>query len=154
MSSDPRYWIASVVAPLDADQVRGPSYCSDWTIAQVMSHLGSGAEISELMLPGARGEGEPVGPDAFAPVWDTWNAKSPDAQAADGLAADEQQVERLEQLSDAEVDKISLPFFGMDLDAVGLVRLRLGEHAMHTWDVAVALDPAATVSADALDLLD
>jgi len=163
MSSDPRYWIAtlrkshdrlaSVVAPLDADQVRGPSYCSDWTIAQVMSHLGSGAEISELMLPGALGEGEPVGPDAFGPVWDTWNAKSPDAQAADGLAADEQQVERLEQLSDAELAKISLPFFGMDLDAVGLVRLRLGEHALHTWDIAVRLDPAATVDSAAVDLL-
>jgi uncharacterized protein (TIGR03083 family) len=163
MSSDPRYWItvlrnshdrlASIVEPLDADQVRGPSYCTDWTIAQVMSHLGSGAEISELMLPGALGEGEPVGPDAFSPIWDTWNAKSPDAQAADGLAADEQQVERLEQLSDAELAKISLPFFGMDLDAVGLVRLRLGEHAMHTWDVAVAADPAAVVSADAVTLL-
>ena len=163
MSSDPRYWIAtlrkshdrlaSVVAPLDADQVRGPSYCTDWTIAQVMSHLGSGAEISELMLPGALGEGEPVGPDAFGPIWDTWNAKSPDAQAADGLAADEQQVERLEHLTDAELAKISLPFFGMDLDAVGLVRLRLGEHAMHTWDVAVAADPAAVVSADAVTLL-
>jgi uncharacterized protein (TIGR03083 family) len=163
MSSDPRYWItvlrnshdrlASIVEPLDADQVRGPSYCTDWTIAQVMSHLGSGAEISELMLPAALGEGEPVGPDAFSPIWDTWNAKSPDAQAADGLVADEQQVQRLEQLTDAELAKISLPFFGMDLDAVGLVRLRLGEHAMHTWDVAVAEDPAAVVPADAVTLL-
>jgi uncharacterized protein (TIGR03083 family) len=163
MSSDPRYWItvlrnshdrlATIVEPLDADQVRGPSYCTDWTIAQVMSHLGSGAEISELMLPAALGEGEPVGPDAFSPIWDTWNAKSPDAQAADGLAADEQQVQRLEQLTDAELAKISLPFFGMDLDAVGLVRLRLGEHAMHTWDVAVAEDPAAVVPADAVTLL-
>ena len=41
----------------------------------------------------------------------------------------------------------------MDLDAVGLVRLRLGEHALHTWDIAVRLDPAATVAADAVDLL-
>ena len=31
----------------------------------------------------------------------------------------------------------------MDLDAVGLIGLRLGEHAMHTWDVAVIADPAA-----------
>jgi uncharacterized protein (TIGR03083 family) len=163
MSSDPRYWIAvlrnshdrlaSVVAPLDADQVRGPSYCTDWTIAQVMSHLGSGAEISQLMLPAALGEGEPAGPDVFGPIWDTWNAKSPDAQVADGLAADEQQVQRLEHLTDAELAKIRLPLFGMDLDAVGLVRLRLGEHAMHTWDVAVAVDPAAVVSADEVTLL-
>jgi uncharacterized protein (TIGR03083 family) len=163
MSSDPREWIAtlrnsherlaSLVAPLGADQVGDPSYCSDWTIAQVMSHLGSGAEISGLMLPGALGEGEPVGQDAFPPVWDTWNAKSPDAQVADGLAADEKQVQRLEQLTDEELAKVKLPFFGMDLDAVGMIRLRLGEHAMHTWDIAVSADPAALVSPDAVTLL-
>src|SRR5215470_13767186 len=28
----------------------------------------------------------------------------------------------------------------------GITRLRLGEHAMHTWDVAVSVDPAARVS--------
>jgi hypothetical protein len=31
--------------------------------------------------------------------------------------------------------------------------MRLGEHAVHTWDVAVALDPAARVAPDAVDLL-
>ena len=115
--------------------------------------MGSGAEIGLLMLPGALGEGESPGPDDFQAVWDVWNAKTPDAQAADALAADERQVQALEQLTDEQLGKISLPFFGMDLDAVGLVRLRLGEHALHTWDVAVDLDPAATVSPDAVDLL-
>ena len=163
MSSDPRQWIAtlrnsherlaSLVKPLDADQSRGPSYCRDWTVAQVMSHLGSGAEISLLMLPGALGEGEPVDRDAFPPVWDAWNAKTPDAQVADGLAAGEKQVQRLEQLTDEELASVKLPFFGMDLDAVGMVRLRLGEHALHTWDVAVSADPAATVAPEAAALL-
>ena len=31
--------------------------------------------------------------------------------------------------------------------------MRVGEHAVHTWDIAVALDPKATVAADAVDLL-
>ena len=31
--------------------------------------------------------------------------------------------------------------------------MRLGEHSVHTWDVAVALDPAATVDARAVDVL-
>ena len=35
----------------------------------------------------------------------------------------------------------------------GLARIRLAEHAIHTWDIAVALDPAATVAADAVALL-
>jgi hypothetical protein len=41
----------------------------------------------------------------------------------------------------------------MELDTTGLLRMRLGEHAVHTWDIAVALDPAAQVSASAVDLL-
>jgi uncharacterized protein (TIGR03083 family) len=163
MPSDPRAWIATLrgshdrlaglVQPLTPEQIRARSFCTDWSIAQVLSHVGSGAEISLLMLPGALGEGEPAGPGSFQPVWDVWNAKTPDEQAADALVSDERQVEALEQLTDEQLSKISLPFFGMDLDAVGLVRLRLGEHALHTWDVAVALDPAATVSPDAVDLL-
>jgi uncharacterized protein (TIGR03083 family) len=163
MQSDPRAWIAALrsshdrlaglVRPLSSEQVRGASYCRDWTIAQVLSHLGSGAEIALLMLPGALGEGEPVTSEAFGPVWDVWNAKTPDAQAADGLTADDAHVTALEKLTDAQLDAVSMSFFGLQLDAVGLVRLRLGEHALHTWDVAVALDPAARVAPGAVDLL-
>jgi hypothetical protein len=43
--------------------------------------------------------------------------------------------------------------FGMDLDIVGLLRMRLGEQAVHAWDVAVMSDPAATVDAGAVALL-
>ena len=163
MESDPRIWITalrhshdllvSLVKPLDAGRVRGPSYCSDWTVAQVLSHLGSGAEIGLLMLPAALGDAEPPGGEAFQSVWDRWNAKSPDQQAADALVTDEQHVHALEQLSDAELAKIRFPFIGMDLDAVGLVRLRLGEHSLHTWDVAVSADPAATVAPEPVALL-
>jgi uncharacterized protein (TIGR03083 family) len=144
----------SLVRPLTPEQVRGQSYDTEWTIAQVLSHLGSGAEISLLMLPGALGEGEPAGRDAFPPVWDVWNAKSPDEQAADGLTADEKHVQTLEALTDEQLAAVDLDFFGMmRLDAAGMVRMRLSEHAMHTWDVAVMADPAATVQADAIELL-
>jgi uncharacterized protein (TIGR03083 family) len=163
MDQGPRAWIAalrnsherlaSLVAPLTPEQLREPAYPTEWSIAQVLSHLGSGAEIALLTLPAALGQGEPIGPDAFPPIWDTWNAKSPEDQAADGLAADEKHVQALEQLSDDDLARISLSLFGMTLDSVGLIGLRLGEHALHTWDVAVSVDPAARVSPDAVDLL-
>jgi hypothetical protein len=35
----------------------------------------------------------------------------------------------------------------------GVLGLRLSEHAMHTWDIAVTLDPAARVAPDAVGLL-
>jgi uncharacterized protein (TIGR03083 family) len=163
MSADARHWIAvlrashshlaDAVAALGPDRGGDQSYCRDWSVAQVLSHLGSGAEISLLTLPAALGEGEAAGPDVFPPIWDRWNAKSPADQIADGLASDEEHISRLESLTDAELAGIKLSLFGMDLDAVGLVGLRLGEHALHTWDVAVTADPGARVPADAVDLL-
>lgn len=163
MESDPRAWIAALrrshdrlaglVASMRPGQLREQSYCTDWSVAQVLSHLGSGAEISLLGLPGALGEAEPISRDAFGPVWDKWNAKSPDDQAGDALAIDEQHVTALEQLTDEQLAGMKLEFFGMHLDAVGIIRLRLGEHSLHTWDVAVHADPAAAVSPDTAALL-
>jgi len=164
VASDPRTWIANLrashdrldglVRPLTPEEVRGQSYDTDWSIAQVLSHLGSGAEIALLMLPGALGEAEPVGREAFPAVWDVWNAKSPDEQASDALASDEKHVQTLEALTDEQLDAIDMDFFGiMRLDAAGMVRMRLSEHVMHTWDVEVMADPVATVQPAAVELL-
>jgi uncharacterized protein (TIGR03083 family) len=164
VAADPRTWIATLreshdnldglVKPLTAEQVRSQSYDTDWSIAQVLAHLGSGAEISLMTLPGALGEAEPVGREAFPPVWAVWNSKTPDEQAADALVSDERHVETLEALTDEELAAIDMDFFGMmRLDATGVVRMRLSEHAMHTWDVAVMLDPAATLQPSAVALL-
>jgi uncharacterized protein (TIGR03083 family) len=163
MESNPRVWIdvlrssydrlASAVEPLSAEQVRAQSYDTEWSVAQVLSHLGSGAEIGLMMLRGALGEADLPSREDFQPVWDQWNAKSPDEQAADALSADNEQVAALESLSDEQLGRMKLPFLGMELDSVGVVRLRLGEHALHTWDVEVTFDPAATVADDATALL-
>ena len=164
MSSDPRTWIATLrrshdrldkmVRSRTPEQLRAQSYDTDWNVAQVLSHLGSGAEISLMRLPEALGDGEPVSRDAVPAVWSVWNAKSPDEQAADGLAVDEKHVQALEELSDEQLASVDLDFFGlMRLDAVGMVRVRLGEHALHTWDVEVVSDPDATVQQEAVELL-
>src|SRR5215472_15658132 len=78
-ASNPRVWIAvlrqshdrllSLVGPLSPEQISGPSYCKDWSIAQVLSHLGSGAEIAMMTLPSALGQSEPVDRAEFQPIW-------------------------------------------------------------------------------------
>jgi uncharacterized protein (TIGR03083 family) len=160
---EPTPWIAALrrshdalrasVEPLDETRLRRQSYASEWSIAQVLSHLGSGAEIFGLFLDaGLRGT-EPPGRETFAPIWQAWNDRSPQSQATDALAADDALIKRLESLGPDELGTLRVPLFGRDLDATGLARLRLGEHAVHTWDVAVALDSSATVAADAVSLL-
>jgi len=163
MESSPGPWISALrhshnrlrasVEPLGPDQLTQRSYPSEWTIAQVLSHLGSQAEIFGLILEAGLAGREPPGREDFPPIWDKWNAKDPQAQATDALRADQATLERLESMDAGERERLHLTLFGMDIDTTGFARLRLGEHAVHTWDVVVALDPAATLAPDAVDLL-
>lgn len=145
--------LASVVSALDDDTLVGPSYDTEWTVAQVLSHLGSGADIFDLMLDaGIAGRTAP-GIEEFHPVWDDWNARSAVDQRDGVLTSNEKLVGKIEGLSPEERAKFHLDFFGNDTDLAGFVRLRLGEHAVHTWDAAVVLDPAALVTSNAVELL-
>ncbi len=163
MESSPQAWIVALrhshdalratVEPLDEARLRQQSYASDWSVAQVLSHLGSGAEIFGLFLDAGLSGAEPPGGDTFPPIWQAWNERGPQEQATDALATDEVLVKRLESLNADERDRMRLHLFGTDLDLTGLARMRLGEHAVHSWDVAVALDPAATVAPAAVGLL-
>jgi uncharacterized protein (TIGR03083 family) len=160
---DPQAWIdalrhshdalRAIVEPMDEAGLQRQSYDDEWSIAQVLSHLGSGAQIFGLLLDAGLSGAEPPGRDVFQPIWQAWNERSPQAQATDALAADEALVKRLESLDAGERDRVRLQLFGTDLDLTGLTRMRLGEHAVHSWDVAVALDPGATVAAEAVSLL-
>ncbi|MBI1377686.1 MAG: maleylpyruvate isomerase family mycothiol-dependent enzyme [Frankiales bacterium] len=141
--------LAALVTGLDEDALLAPSYDDDWSIGKVLSHLGSQAEIFDLMVAAAAA-GEPVpGNEVFGPVWERWDAKAPVQWRDDLLRADRAHLERVESLD----PDVRIPLFGTDYDVAGYVRFRLAEHAVHTWDVAVALDPAATVSPDAVALL-
>src|SRR5258705_13901624 len=98
--------LASIVGSLGADDLRAQSYCSDWNVAQVLSHLGSGAVLNLVGLEAMVGGGEVLGNDFNQSVWAEWNAKAPEAMAADFVAADERLVSRWEELSDAQLDGI------------------------------------------------
>jgi uncharacterized protein (TIGR03083 family) len=160
---DARTWIAalrsshdrlvSLTTPLSPGELARGSYCSEWTIAQVLSHLGSSAEIFQLFLDAALTGASPPGADAYQPIWDVWNARSPQEQAAEYRRSDAAFVERFESLDDSELARMHLTAIGMELDAAGLASLRLSEHALHTWDVAVALDGAAELAPDAVELI-
>src|SRR5262249_3532364 len=115
----------------------------------VFSLRGGGAK-SSLRVRGAAGGGPPLDRDAIPAIWDVWDAKTPQQQAADCLAADDTHIKRFEGLTDAELAGLSYDFMGLKLDGAGLVRLRLSEHAVHTWDVAVVVDPEAVVAPSAV----
>jgi uncharacterized protein (TIGR03083 family) len=129
------------------------SYDDDWSVGQVASHLGSSAEIFTLVVDaGAQGRPAP-GMDVFQEVWGRWDAKSATDQARDSLTANRVFLDRVAGLSDEQGARWRLDLFGSEQTLTSLLGMRLGEHAVHTWDVVVAADRAATVDATASGLV-
>ncbi len=137
--------LRTVVDGLDAAHLTDSAYPSGWTIADVLSHLGSGAEILLGSLEDSLA-GTPSPDGAAKVVWDEWNAKAPVEQAADALAADRAMPDRIDGLSDDECTRFRFAMGPMEFDLDGFVGLRLNEHALHLWDIEVALDPSATIA--------
>jgi uncharacterized protein (TIGR03083 family) len=145
--------LAAAVTPLTDDQVSGPSFASEWTIAQVASHLGSGAEIFSMLLAAGLDGTAPPGADQYRPVWEAWNAKQPAAQVRDAMSANLAFLDQVAALPAGDQARWRLEVFGTQRTLTDLVRMRLSEHAVHTWDIAVELDPAAVIAGDATGLI-
>jgi uncharacterized protein (TIGR03083 family) len=135
---------------LTDDQIAGPSYCSDWSTAQVLSHVGSGAQIFGLLLDAGLAGAETPGREEMARIWDVWNAMSPTEQARNSLIADSAFLQRVDAVSGAQLDSLQMTLFGSPADANRLLGMRISEHAIHTWDVIVIRDPSAEVAPDAV----
>ncbi|MEV0055928.1 maleylpyruvate isomerase family mycothiol-dependent enzyme [Saccharopolyspora shandongensis] len=143
--------LAEWVADLTDDQLSTPSYADGWSIAQVLSHLGSAAEIGVVLVQ--RGiDGDPTGlaERDITPVWRRWDAMSATEQREAWRAADTRHLELLGSAVDATLripccaGLLSVPFYA---------GYRLSEQSVHGWDVEVALDPSATVPPAEVELL-
>jgi uncharacterized protein (TIGR03083 family) len=146
--------IARLVGTLTDDDLTRPSGASEWTIAQVLSHLGSGAEITLETLRAAHA-GVDRAADANASVWDRWNAMSP-RERADGYVRAGRELDQ----AYAELDstrrsdlRIPLAFLPEPAGIDVFTGMRLNEAALHAWDVEVAFDPTATIPDDVAAVL-
>src|ERR1700712_47904 len=81
--------LAGVVAELPEDGLTGPSGATEWTIADVLSHLGSGAESGLATLEAALSGADAPGGEFNQGVWDRWNAMAPQEQAQRFVKANE-----------------------------------------------------------------
>lgn len=131
---------AELVESLGEDQLRARSGSAEWSVAQVLSHLGSASEIALATLKAGKGD-----PQSNPRVWDRWNAMSSAEQAAGFVSWEGRLVESLEALSDEDLTsrKIDLGFLPAPVDIAFFVGMRLSEVALHRWDIDVAFDPAA-----------
>ena len=139
------------------DQLAATSGAAEWTVAQVLSHLGSGAEIGRA--PIARAAGETVVVEDNQAIWARWDGSAPRAQAEGFLEYNGRWLDTVEALTPEQRSSLTvdLGFLPEPVPLVTALGMRLNEVANHSWDVRVAFDPDAGVAADsaavAVDLL-
>jgi uncharacterized protein (TIGR03083 family) len=142
--------LAALVHGLTDEQLAAPSGASEWTVAQVLSHLGSSAEIGLATLETALTAGPAAEPGFNQSVWDRWNAMSPREQATNFLHHDARLVAAYEALTSEQrtAAQVDLGFLPRPLPLESFAGMRLNESAQHSWDVRVAFDPSAAIPAD------
>jgi uncharacterized protein (TIGR03083 family) len=145
--------LAARVTKLSDDQLAARSGAEDWRVADVLSHLGSGAEIGRHPVSAAAGA--PEDPPSNQEVWDRWNALPPAEQASGFVASNERLVGTYESLTpdQREVLEIDLGFLPQPVPLATSLGMRLNEAALHAWDVEVGLDPQAALSEESARLI-
>lgn len=144
--------LAALVPTLSEEQLRSGSGATDWTVAQALSHLGSGAEIGRK--PIAVAAGAHVEAEENQSVWARWDASSPADQAAGFVKHNQAYLDTVEALSAEQRElRINLGFLPEPVPLVVALAMRLNEVANHVWDVRVGIDPSATVDPDTAELL-
>ncbi|GHJ47895.1 hypothetical protein Cs7R123_52370 [Catellatospora sp. TT07R-123] len=147
--------LAPIVRGLSEEDLAGPSGAAEWDVSQVLSHLGSGAEIHLATLEAALA-GEPnKGLEFNKTVWARWDGSTRAERAAGFLEINETLLRRYEDLDPATRKelRVDMGFLPAPVDVATAASLRLSEFAFHSWDVRVAADPAAELHPDAVPLL-
>ncbi|GLW12762.1 hypothetical protein Misp01_78900 [Microtetraspora sp. NBRC 13810] len=147
--------LAELVGGFTTGDLARRSGASEWDVSQVLSHLGSGAEIASAALDGAvNGTGAPAG-EYIREVWARWDGMSRTQRADDFVTVNDALLRRFEELDrGAREDlRIELWFPSAPVDVATLGGMRLSEFAQHTWDVKIAFDPAARLDPEAVRLL-
>jgi uncharacterized protein (TIGR03083 family) len=134
--------LADKVGRLDGDKLRAQSGASEWTVADVLGHLGGASELALTTLLAGKAD------RALAPaVWARWDAMSPQEKASSFVASNGRLVEALESLDDEALEekRLDVGYIPEPISVGFFVTMRLSELGQHRWDIDVAFDPAAVV---------
>jgi uncharacterized protein (TIGR03083 family) len=144
--------LSSYLEALDADGWIEQSYCTDWLVFSVVSHIGSGSRIGGLRVQAWVGDGPAVARETMQEIWGHFDALEPSQMYASFAAAMHEYLAVETATPDAaglqEVDGFAgkRPLYAYQLS-------RTWELACHSWDVYVARTRSAVLDPAAVDLL-
>jgi uncharacterized protein (TIGR03083 family) len=144
--------LSAHLARLDADGWLEQSYCAEWRVYQVASHLASGARIFLGNLVHWFDGGPPVAREDMQRIWAEFDALAPGEIPEAFRRATQDYFARLEALPSEAGTKEVESFLGKR-QVQSMLALRLGEVVLHTWDVLVARERSARLPADITEVL-
>ena len=115
---------------IGAEQWDRPTPCSDWTVRELVAHLTGGAQMAVVLLDGASRD------DAVAQVR-AWHVPGADGEAvaAFRVAADAQDA----ALRAPGALERTCHHPAGDVPGAQLLRFRIGDMTVHSWDLARAI---------------
>jgi uncharacterized protein (TIGR03083 family) len=139
--------LAELVEKFSDTDLTGPSGAAEWDISQVLSHLGSGAEIMTATIRAAFDGNPALGGDFNQSVWDRWNASTPRERADGFLEKNETLTALFESLDPTQREdlRIDLGYLPAPANVATVARMRLSEFTFHSWDVRSGLDDEASL---------
>src|ERR1700743_645489 len=100
--------LAGLVSGYSDEQLAGPTGADEWDVSQVLSHLGSGAEITQNVLQAAL-EGKPnPGMEFNKTVWARYDGASRRERLTWFLAANEATTQAYESLGEGTRDRLKI----------------------------------------------
>jgi uncharacterized protein (TIGR03083 family) len=143
--------LAGLVSGYSDEQLAEPTGADEWDVSQVLSHLGSGAEIAQNTLQAALERKPNPGMEFNKSVWARYDGASPRERLKWFLAANEATTQSFESLSEETRESLTIDmgFLPAPVDVAAAASFRLSELALHSWDVRVGSDPAATIAPEA-----
>lgn len=145
--------LVGLAGRLSEAEARAESYCDEWSVAQVFSHLGSGAEIGREELSAALAGEDPP---ARENIWARWDALEPADMVREFAPSDARYLRFIDDLVEAGTpapEEIRVPLHGWSLDLQTFLVFRLLEVGLHQWDVRAVRDPTVEVDTEAAQLL-
>jgi hypothetical protein len=135
-----------------ASYVEQDSFCSEWKNYQVISHLGSGAEIFQRTLESALDGKEALTPEGRQAIWGYFDGLAPSEVYPQFKDRVGKLIAYLEALPESKHNEI-VPTFAGNLPLPRALLTRLNEMALHVWDILVKQNPQAKLNDDSAALL-
>jgi uncharacterized protein (TIGR03083 family) len=137
---------------LDADGWVEQSYCTDWLVYQVVSHVGSGSRIGRMRLESWVTGGPPATREVMQGVWGLFDSLRPE-QMLSAYADAAQEYLAAEAATPDDAGLLEVDGFAGKRPMHAYQLGRVWELACHSWDVQVARDSKARFHPEAVAVL-